>query len=627
MNDAAKRVAPHHLLFGLAVVLQVALLLYFAPWRLLASTTPISTYDYGLHVYQVERADAAFRQFGHLWSYDPFVLAGQPAGVVEDLTSKSVEVFATALGRLGIPLGFAFNLYIVLAHLGVPFAGWAAARLFGFERVVAAVTALSWVLLWFFDSFLHWCWYVGMISWGASSYLTVLVLALAYRAMTDLRPSMFGLLAVTAAGLTLIHPFSVVTVVLPLALCYVMALRRLTWRAHAMLWGGAALAASTVLVWIGPALRFRHYIGDVDAFMRPTLPYALYDALDLYLDVLMTGQPMRTLLRFTALAGAAVVLIRWRKERDARFWPLFALIGGCVLIAYTSGYLWATRQTQPYRQIGPATLAAGLVASPLWTTSLSPTALRSLQKQSKLVLGFAVLVLAPRFVQTVLQYLPTLLPARPMTSGPQAPPEELPLIVLGHSGPEKSYRDVTAYVESVHHDRGRVVALDWALGEYMATRSTVPVLGGIPQRNVPHVDAHPLHRDFRPKKNGDDPLARYLETYAVGYLITVGAWGPLDNARHVLEPLAIFEEQRVYRVKREPSYFAEGQGRIAAQRLNEIRVASASGARVVLRFHWLETLKCEPNCKVLRVPVPDDRVGFIGVERPPPEFRIYNAYR
>jgi hypothetical protein len=50
-------------------------------------------------------------------------------------------------------------------------------------------------------------------------------------------------------------------------------------------------------------------------------------------------------------------------------------------------------------------------------------------------------------------------------------------------------------------------------------------------------------------------------------------------------------------------------------------------AEVVLRFHYLETLRCRPDCRVERFPVAGDRVGFIRVPDPRPELEIYNSYR
>ena len=159
---------------GAVLALFLGLLAWFAPPSLLFSKQPVVSYDYALHAYQVERALNAFRSSGALWAYDPLVLAGQPAGVVEDLTNKGTELFVIGLAALGLHPAFAFNLFILLAHLAMPAACWASARLFGLSKVEASVALLLWVLMWFFDSFMHWCWAIGMITWSATCYLTVL---------------------------------------------------------------------------------------------------------------------------------------------------------------------------------------------------------------------------------------------------------------------------------------------------------------------------------------------------------------------------------------------------------------------------------------------------------------------
>ena len=90
---------------GAVVALHLGLLAYFAPPRLMFSSEPVLVADFALHVYQVDRALGAFRGWGKLWAYDPRVLAGQPAGVVEDLTSKGTELFVILMNKLGVHPG------------------------------------------------------------------------------------------------------------------------------------------------------------------------------------------------------------------------------------------------------------------------------------------------------------------------------------------------------------------------------------------------------------------------------------------------------------------------------------------------------------------------------------------
>src|SRR6185295_18883135 len=103
--------------------------------------------------------------------------------------------------------------------------------------------------------------------WGAASFLSVLVVAEMYLATREHRPVLYVALGATAALVTLIHPFVVLTLILPLAALYVQSFKRLRAWEHGALVAGAAAAAATTLVWIGPALRFRHLIGRVDAFL------------------------------------------------------------------------------------------------------------------------------------------------------------------------------------------------------------------------------------------------------------------------------------------------------------------------------------------------------------------------
>ena len=163
------------------------------------------------------------------------------------------------------------------------------------------------------------------------------------------------------------------------------------------------------------------------------------------------------------------------------------------------------------------------------------------------------------------------------------------------------------------------------LGEYLVVATHLPILGGIPERNVPHVDANL----FRRNPIGALPeaeLARYFRDYAVGFVIISGDHGPLDARRQLLEPMVVLSGYRIYRVREEPSYFARGEGRVVEQRLNHLKVADASGGDVVLRFHWMETLGCRPGCRVEREAIPGDRVGFIRVPSAPQSFEIFQDY-
>lgn len=610
------------ILLGLTVFLHLVLCAYFAPPRVLFGKAPVVLSDYALHYYQVDRALASFRGWGKLWAWDPLVLAGQPAGVAEDLTSKGTELFVIALRALGVHPGLGFNLFIVLGFVLLPAAAWASARLFELPRRTATWVVLLWVLLWFFDSFLHWTWWIGMITWSIAAYGGVVLLGLVHRAFESKRAIWYVPIALLAAALALIHPFIALTLVVPGVALYARSFRHLPRAHHAWLWLAVLGAAATSLVWIGPALRFRHWVDTADTFFNATLGYFVFDFLDVMRNSDNTGAPVRTVVRSVCFVAGGIVVWRWFRERDRRALPLASLVIWGLCLAYLGGYSSLFRQTQPYRQIAPAMLAAALPAAVLLCEVSTLTWWRALDRRRRALFGIALALVVQRFVTTAVYYLSDIVPTalvRPMLQ------DDSKQWTTSLDSANAAALEVRAWLERNHAGRGRVVVQHWVLDEYLAASTQLPLLGGIEERNIQQSDAHL----FRRAKEGGLPtpeLRQYLETYAVGFVVIGGPRIALENQHELLEPPTLVAGHRIYRTRAEPSWFLRGKGRIVEQGLNRVSVDEASGEDVVLRFHWLESLACRPDCRVERHRVPDDRVGFIRIPAPPPAFEIYNAY-
>ena len=97
-----------------------------------------------------------------------------------------------------------------------PWSGFLAARLFRLTPLAGRGGGGLWVLLWFFDSFLHWIWFCGMISWGAAGYLIVLLVACSTAPSAPEERAAPGSGSPSASGpslLALLHPFASLTLV------------------------------------------------------------------------------------------------------------------------------------------------------------------------------------------------------------------------------------------------------------------------------------------------------------------------------------------------------------------------------------------------------------------------------
>ncbi|MGE0321330.1 MAG: hypothetical protein AB7K71_08110 [Polyangiaceae bacterium] len=616
------------------VLFHLAGVMYFAPPQVILAKQPVMTMDYALHVYQVVRARDAFKEASQLWGYDPLQLAGQPAGVVEDLTSKGTELWVIALNKLGVHPAIAFNLLLWVVHLSIPALGYAGARLFRLSRPQSLGVAWIWSWCWFFDSFMHWSWFIGMISWSGACALSVVLVGCLFRFLEEAKLRYFGWFTLVAATLAILHPFAVFAVAVPCLALYLRSAKTLGVKGHGLLLLAVAVAGSTALIWIFPTLRFKHYVGDVDTFFNTTASYFLYDSFDLMKDGRNTGGPVRTLLRTVCFAAAAVWFWKNRKAGDRRWLPLASFMLAGFAFTYFAGYLWLARQTQPYRQIGPVILMAAIPAVLIFSELLSAPERARWTPKVKLLIGLGLVLIVPRVYRTMAYYVVHLLPEqvirsdRDVRGSPLVSLNEPRPVWLGHAPAAPQQQAVRDWLIKHHQGRGRVAINEWVLGEYIAASTEIPVLGGIRERNVPHVDAHP-YRQLDDGKLKSSDLPAFFERYAVGYIIESGFRSPIEDQTKLIDPVEIVEGYRIYRVRAEPSYFLRGSGRVTAQRLNLIRVENMRAAAqgdVVLRFHYMESLGCRPDCQVEREEVAGDRVGFIRVKAPPASFEIFNVY-
>jgi hypothetical protein len=620
------------LLFGL----HLALTLHFAPPSVMFSDQPTYTIDFALHYYQVDSAKQNFAQSGRLWGYDPTMLAGHPIGAIEDLSSKSIELWVIALTSMGLSQGKAFNLYVLLVHLLLPFCALLTAWLFRLGAWQRVWVVAAWFFLWFFDSLFHWLWFCGMVSWATASYLIPLQLGLLYRAF-DAKQGAYRFWIpslLLASLLALVHPFAALALAAPVLGLYLRDLKRSSRATHLFFWLMVAAAASVAMIWLIPALSMSQYILQTDDFLRPGPLYLISDFFDVTFDIAQTGMPVRTMLRMLMLVAGGLALYKLSRQKDRRYLPLALAAGATLLLAYTGGLIWITRQTQPYRQIAPAMLLASIAAIPFLGELLSPKAIREAGPKLKLVLILAALIVTPRLVRTVITYFPEALFKNSVgarsTLGDVASPPTRP---MRHTSPPKDVLAVRAWIEAHKHRSGRVLIEDYMMAEFIAATSDVPILGGLAQRAIPQADSHL----FRIQGDGAlprDKLRAYLERFAIRYVVVTNIIRKLEWNRELLVFRKLLGRHRIYETKIEPSYFLEGSGHIRQQAMNTIQVqaTTANQPEIVLRFHWLETLRCREMgskrpCALERYPIRGARTGFIRIPNPPADFEIYNSYQ
>jgi hypothetical protein len=654
MNETASEVplprsaAPawrRRLLFpGLAVLLGLAHLAYVFHVEQPAamfSSHPISGRDYDIHINQVWRVTEALDGFGRTWAWDPQVLAGFPVGTVFDADNKAWELWTWTLTKLGASKGLAFNLFVLLAHLLLPLVVYWSARLFDLSRLSALLACALAMSIWFFDGFVRWSWWEGMVAYSFAAYLCLPVLALFHRFLAHRRWRHAAALAAVLALAHLVHPWVFLVLVVPMGVTYALAFRSLRPFHHVAIAGAALLTLAANAWWLRVALEHWHYVISAKELGASYLgagriDHLLTDWLGLVSDRAVTGGAgMRSGLRFLVLGAAAIALVLWRKERDGRFWVFASAVPLLLAATYLGGYLPPLREVQPYRFIVPALFLAVVPAAALAGELARRRVLAGLPWFAWALGGILVLAILPRLARDVLYFTAALVPeTAPLV---EENPRITDTIGFGNIGypAHKEFRHgpmppdfvgVADWFRENDDGGGRVMVEHWTLGEMLAWKTKAQVLGGFRLRNLQHNAAN----FFRLYPLGEPPpgvLERYLDGYAVKWLVTSFTHQRFEARADLFEPVASIGTHRIFVSKRPVSFFAKNRGRVKAA-LNRLSVkATWPDEDVVLRYHWHEKLKCAPDCRVEREPLDGDPVGFIRVPAPHPEdFRIELRY-
>jgi hypothetical protein len=606
----------------LLVVLAVhaaAMLFYFSP-REIFNGDPATSCDHSYHYYQIFAAHRLLQESGHLWGYDPFFMAGYPAGVIFDLDMKGAELFCHLFARIG--LASAFKMYILLAFLLFPLALYAAARLFGLRpRESIAALGLG-LLFWHWGRPLlgHFRW-AGMHSYVLASYGSALALGLFCRTLRRIHEQSGGsrawgtlltLVAVVALACQ-VHPLAALHLFPGFVLGYALVFRQLRPRLHAALWLGLGLVIAANTDWILPFLRFRHYKTASDFWFQF---HGVRDLVFLY--------TRETSILFAAITVLGVVGLAQLRRRDRLAASVIAASAACLfLAAFYGARIPPLANTEPGRYLVPFTMLMCVPAGLALVSLVAPLEPR---------LGstpFAVAILITASVAPLLSLADNLFfDAHAVQAHVDKRFVELLAFLRQHTT-----SDARLLFET---PGGFYSQSDLLYGGHL--QALVPIETGRETIGGPYPVNFLVHAavDFKNGELCDRPLrewarpelAAFLDRYNIGWVV---AWSAparrcFDEWEGFIDRQADFDRFRVYEVRRRHSFVLLGSGSVRAD-YNRIAVTNAAGDELVLAYHWLESLRCDPPLPLDAFPVPGDPVGFIRVRTGGvTAFSISNAY-
>jgi hypothetical protein len=619
--------------------IHLAFLFYFMPTDRMTGEVAMSGFgDYATHINQAALFSEGLVEWGETWVYDPFLIAGYPAGTLFDIDNKAWQLWVHMGRYLGWNLVQGFNWYILMAHLLVPAVMAFVARCFDLRYSAVLIAVGFGVGMWWFDSFVHWCWWAGMLAFTFAGYCFLIPLACFYR--WSKRPTSWPwaiATALTLGVLHLMHPFAFFACVVPMLVLFARSWKRLTKLQRGKVFGMAGVVLLMNGWWLINALSHWHYLVDSSHYGQSSIKFLLGDIASLMLQPETTGMVgTRAGFRMLAWGLGVLGLWRWYKAGDERGYMLGA--GWCFgfFLTYCGGYIFLTAQIQPFRFVMPVSYLAALPASVFLLD-----ALRELREEGK---G----KLAPRMAG-VFAFLATMLLIRDVNYFmSRALPDPVPNFdgINSHMYGVEGYPIPAAYdyaqfappvpvIDYVRkHDDGQsrwLVDVSF-LGEELAWSTRAQIMGGFVLRNVKHSWANYFRR-YPQGITRPEELRKYMETFGIGWVMV----GHLDHYLNrvenpELELFATIAHIRIYKPKFEARLVTGGDPNKPPHveaKVNQIKITGSDpNADLLVRYHWLEKLICKPDCRIERAPSdPVDVVGFMKIPAPhPADFEIVNGY-
>ncbi len=614
---------------GALLLLHLLITLYRLPPADLVTNPPLGVNDYTHHFYDAHAASELLEHFGQAWGYDPYFMAGYPAGTIFDIDNKFAEAVIFAASALGLSQPLVYNLLVLLAFILFPCVILLTARnlkLSPWASTLALALALA---VWYLDRTATLMWRAGLFSFLTTTSLSALVVTLFYIYLENGTWRQWAVLAVITTLTLWIHPTSFIILCIPIAILYLLHVRRLPWKRHLALYGIILVVLAVNAYWLTTFVRFMSLLTRSSYYLPGGLDVLSSDLKDLLFASTEKPPPLMA-VRWTVLALGLIGVWRWwRTKRDSLTIAFAAAIVSLTLIAYFAIYLPQGNTFEPYRYIVPAMFFAVFPAGAMLADAAFWRTLRGQRPVWKFALAGICLIVLLGWARAAYYRRP--LVERLWRSGMT----EDRLV-----GTDDCQKSLLTWMQTQTTRDARILIEDipvGALAPYFVERELIggPYQPYRIQHGFANIGGGTLFGrqidSYAPKQ-----LYSYLQTYNIQWIITKpegSEGGPFLFGRYISRKKPTFLSRQnaicdyeVYRVALTPTFFLQGSGQVKAT-YNSIQVRGASPGGIVLKYHWLNTLQSDPPLKLEPYPVLNDPVGFIRVQNGEVrDFVISNRY-
>jgi len=584
------------------------------------SGDPIMNVDYAQFYGRALRAHAFLSSSGRFWGYDPFDMAGYVSGPFLEVGVHFISLVAHALSGV-VPIGTTLLVLEVAGLSLAPLLVLPAVRNIGGTRTQAwSAFALVTLIFGFLDPFSERMHRLGLYGFMVAGFVSILQVSLVWRWLASGTWRLGLALCAVTAVLFQIHPTSLVVILVPNVVMFFLMAPRLGARRILATAGLVALAIAANWYWVRPFATFSEWKSDAPYFITTGFQ-AVARTFDLLRQSAFLGVRLTMLTYVLGLAVVgAVALVRRNR-------PLGLTMAAWLTALFVAGYFGSSfavlKTLQPGRNSFVFWIVAGVVAGMAAPGTVLAYGVRRRFGVSLYVIC-AILMFMPlrrdgrRFPPLTnslgegqVQFIESL-KRRPVDGRilvecmdfltPHIA-DLLPFMIPGQ-----------AFLGG--HHPGNFIKGRFSLfsGAYLGPEGWVS--------DKPIAFSRPL------KTMGPETLEDYFRLYNVALVAarTGSMREALTRFPTVLGPPEKAGDYVVYPVLRSFTWFEEGSGKVSMA-LDRITIDGASTGRLLLKAHWIKTLRVMPECEIEPAYLADDPEPFISINNAAGhrQLVVYNA--
>jgi hypothetical protein len=603
------------ILILLLIILNCIAVFRIIPPARIVDKDPLFQIDFSIHFYRAAAISHILSTDKAVWGYDPYFAAGYPIGLLEDLDNRGCELFVFALSSLGLNKAQAFKLFIIIIFLSFPLLIYLTAINFSLTKNERILTTALAVIFWYGQHY-NFIWN-GMFSFLFSSFLYLYIFSLFYRYLKFKNWKDLFLATIFCSLIILIHIFSIFCLIMPMAALYYLYFKKLSLRFHLSI-----LLCFSIITLIN-IYSIYPYIAHMGFYvMNFKKDPALMGGIKALIGNFFFKSEM--LLSNILVTLGVIGLFLWRKIKEKEMHLAF-IASFIFLFALT----YFGKYNKFLSLLGTSRYNHSLIFLLIFPASGSLISFMQFLRHNFSVKKTYTIICLILFLFAPLILSPLAVIYNPKT------------YVKASIMPQKCYR-LIKWVKDNTTSEGRILLEIGLKNQIFHFNHFSAILLHFCQREIiggPQclMANKYLFANFYNGLFFEKPIASYsgldikdyLKLYNIKWIIvwTTESINRFDALQGFADKIHQIDNFSIYQVNQNTNYFLKGKGKINVN-YNRIWIKNASEGEIIIKYHWLHSLKTDPPLPIEPYTIKDDPIGFIKVKNGDiSNFLIYNSYK